>query len=68
MIWFDDSLEWQLWTSVFVIERYVLLLKPTSTPVKPVRFVNWSKEDFTQLTCLQTKFIIECNNNKWDLI
>ena len=52
MIWFDDSLEWQLWTSVFVIELNVLLLKPTDTPVKPIRFVNWSKEDFTQLACL----------------
>ena len=38
MIWFDNSVEWQLWTSVFVIELNFLLLKPTSTPVKPFRF------------------------------
>ena len=69
MIWFDNSVEWQFWTGVFVIELTFLLLKPTSTPAKPVRFVNWSKEDSTQVTryskknklCLQTKFIMECN-------
>ena len=50
MIWFDNSVEWQFWTGVFVIELTFLLLKPTSTPAKPVRFVNWSKEDSTQVT------------------
>ena len=70
MIRFDDSVEWQLWTSLLVIELNFLLLKSTSTLVKPVGFVNWSKEDPTQLTwywqkirlCLQTKFIIEWSN------
>ena len=50
MIWFDNSVEWQFWTGVFVIELTFLLLKPTSTPAKPVRFVNLSKEDSIQVT------------------
>ena len=63
MIRFDDSVEWQLWTSLLVIGLNFLLLKSTSTPVKPVGIVNWSKEDSTQLTWYWQKIRLAYKRN-----